>query len=176
MKIFAIYSVVKTDSKSSVLEMFRKKYDEPYELHITFKQPVHIDVSKVDELKQFFSRLDTPKSRVNIIFNKIRGDEKVLMLDAEENYILMDLQKGILELLSQYNSYVDADTEQYEVDFKPHITVARDIDERSIPLVKQQLEKMLPVRSFIDSLTLAVVDHISPEESLNPNNLTVNRF
>ena len=176
MKIFAIYSVVKTDSKSSVLEMFRKKYDEPYELHVTFKQPVQIDEEKVDELKQIFSRLDTPKSRVNIIFNKIRGDEKVLMLDAEENYILMDLQKGILELLSQYNSYVDADTEQYEVDFKPHITVARDIDERSIPLVKQQLEKILPVRAFIDSITLAVVDHISPEESLNPNNLTENRF
>ena len=100
MKIFAIYSVVKTDSKSSELKMFREKYDEPYELHITLKQPVQINENEVDEVKQIFSGLDRPKSRVNIIFNKIRGDEKVLMLDAEENYILMDLHKGILELLS----------------------------------------------------------------------------
>ncbi len=176
MKIFAIYSVVKTDGKSERLKTFRKNYDELYELHVTLKQPVRINENEVNEVKQIFSRLDKPNSRIDVIFNKIRGDGKVLMLDAEENRTLMDLQKRISGLLKPYNSYVDGDTEQYEIDFKPHITVARNIDEQVISSVKEQLIKILPVEAFIDSLTLAIVDHISPEESLNPNNLTEIKF
>ncbi len=176
MKIFAIYAVVKGEIKSAELNMFRKKYDEPYELHVTLKQPIQIDENEVDEVKQILSKLDTPKSRINIIFNKMSGDEKVLMVDVDENLIIINLQKEILRILHRYDSYVDAETEQYEIDFKPHITVARDVDAQSLSSIKAQLEKILPLKAFIDSITLAVVDHICPKESLNPDNLTVNRF
>jgi len=176
MKIFAVYSVVTLEGKTAELKTFREKYDQPYKLHITLKQPVQINEDEVDEVKQILSGLDVAKSKIKLVFDKINGDEKVLMLMAEENSTLMDLQKEVVGLLHKYKSYVDADTMEYEINFKPHITVARDIHEQDMSSVKEQLRGMLPVKAFINSITLAVVNHISPEEALDPNNLTEYRF
>jgi len=47
MKIFALYIKIQLDKNSEWLSEFRKKYDEPGDLHITLIQPRYIDENKV---------------------------------------------------------------------------------------------------------------------------------
>jgi len=176
MKIFAVYSVVKFENNQTLLNNFREKYDEPYNAHITFKQPVYTDEAEIDNVKKILSKLHKPKSKIDIKLNSIKESAGLLMLEVKKNEMLADLQNRIMVLLSEHTNYVDATTKQYEINFEPHITVARNINKQNILLVKHELEKILPLKASVNSITLAIVSDISPKESRDHKNLTEYKF
>ncbi len=177
MKIFVVYSKVQFDKEPIPFNIFRKKYDEPYEPHITFTQPVYIDDSDVDRIKKLILELNKPKTKLNIKFTHTKESKDLLTIEVEKNEILIDLQNRISSLLSDYGGYVDMDTKQYEINFKPHITIARDVDKRSVSSIdKQSIESLLPLNAFINTVTLVVVDSTASKKPLSPENLTEYKF
>ena len=110
IKIFVVYSKVQFDEESIPLKIFREEYDEPYELHITFTQPVYINDSEIDVIKKLLLGLGKPKTKVNIKLTHLKESEDLLMLEVEKNKMLVDLQSRISNLLNNYNDYVDIGT------------------------------------------------------------------
>ena len=79
--IFAVYARVKLLKKPDWLDDFRIKYDEPYDFHITLKQPSFIDEKQIplikEKLDHVFSNFSLSSHKINIIFNEKIIDNEV---------------------------------------------------------------------------------------------------
>ena len=92
---------------------------------------------------------------------------------AQENDFLVDLQKELKKVLKDYSTYVDDSTKEYEIDFKPHITIAINLDEST----KEEAEKYFisdyECQGEMESLVLPIVKNTSIEERKDSNNLRI---
>lgn len=187
MKIFAIYARVELIKKPDWLDDFRLRYDEPVEYHVTLKQHVLIEKEKVQEVKAKLAKLfDGLKitnheilltfDSLNIDTTEISDDNACVMIDASNVEEIFKLQRSILFALQEYNQYYKIKAKVYEENFKPHITIARDLDEKSYLLAKKELGQDYVCQGVIKEIVLAVVDNPTPEEGGNPNNQTIYRL
>ncbi len=182
MKIFAIYLRLNLTQKPHWFDDFRNKYDEAYDLHITLIQPRYVDEAKMDELKSKVARfLDENKFILEdkkIEFNDLVCDQEqdssyTFMLLAKNANKIYELQNGLKELLREFSKYVHKVTVEYEENFRPHITIGRNIKTDSLQETKLYFESGFSVKGILTDLVLPIVKDTSTEEIKNPNNLTI---
>ena len=181
MKTFAIYTIVNIKRKPKWLDAFRAKYDDPYEFHVTLKQPSFIENESLSELKdkviKFFKEKQIKKIKVN--FSKVILDEPAsdsegtIMIGATEKKALSKLQKDLVSYLKNYNAYCDPQSKAWEENFVPHITIGRDLQKQRFNQAVSELPEKVIVQTVIDEIVLAIVPNDNPEERINPKNLTV---
>jgi 2'-5' RNA ligase len=84
---------------------------------------------------------------------------------------LSSLQKGLVAVLGQYE-YYEAASANWERDFRPHITIARNLS----PAMLIKAESELPTGDYpegvIKEITLVAVNKVDPKEAEKPENLT----
>jgi 2'-5' RNA ligase len=75
-------------------------------------------------------------------------------------------------LAHDYPSYVTPESQEWEQNFKPHITIARDLSPKRYAAAKNDIGKDFHCTGIIRSVVLVVVENAVPEESNNPKNQT----
>jgi GrpB-like predicted nucleotidyltransferase (UPF0157 family)/2'-5' RNA ligase len=182
IKIFALYTRVKLTQKPEWLDDFRKRFNQAYDIHVTFIQPRYIDDEKVDDLKsrvtEFFDQNKlTEKDRTieckDLVYGKNSEGLYTFMLLAEKSENLLAYQKKLKEYLKDFGNYVEPTKEKYEIDFKPHITIGVDVAEDLVEEAKSYFQPNDSVSGVMNEMVLAVVKEQTVEESLNPDNLTI---
>lgn len=112
----------------------------------------------------------------NFMCEKELDGKYTCMLMAQDNNGLMNFQKQLRENLQRFNRYVDRVTEEYEINFRPHITIGRNINEKNLEEVKSYFKSGYATRALINELVLPIVKSNSIEEAQDPNNLTIYKF
>ena len=180
MKIFALYAKFDLTSGPPWLDEFRKKYDEPWDLHITLKQPCFIPDEGVEKLrsrvKSFFSELQIPSHLIPINFKEIfthKGEHGMtIMVRAKPAKLLSALQKDLVRALADYTDYVDPDSRAYEENFDPHITIGRRLSPEHHREASTYLADGYVCEGIIKKVVLSVVKDETLEEGLDPANKT----
>ena len=182
MKIFAIYLRLNLSQKPDWFEDFRLKYDESFDLHVTLIQPRYVNEQQADDLKskitQFLDEHRFISEEKVIEFNRLVCDQEqdgtyTFMLLAEKADKVFELQRGLRELPKEFSEYVDRATIEYEKNFRPHITIGRNINTASFQEVKSYFESKFSVEGILTDLVLPIVKNTSTEERKDPNNLTI---
>lgn len=178
MKIFYISARVELTKKPEWLDGFREKYDKPYKYHVTLKQPCNIEDDKVEEVKAKFEELLQTKNMPAITLN---FDELVSEKSPSGNCIMINSNAGglnnfhteIVETLSEYKSYLKPMYERFELNFRPHITIARELDENSLADALREISADHYCEGVIRELAFLVVSEKNVEQANNLNNQTV---
>lgn len=177
MKIFAVYSVVILEKKPDWFDDFRLRFDKPYDLHITYKQPCWIDDDEVENIKSKLNNIfQVNQGKIDIEFDRIvasKGeDEKYcIMIVAKKNERLMKIQKCIVHVLKDYRDFLEAETQSYEDNFMPHITIGRDVSEEDWKLWQKKIEDDCLCAGCVDEIVLSVVKEITVDEAKNESNM-----
>ncbi|RJO60837.1 hypothetical protein C4544_04335 [candidate division WS5 bacterium] len=176
-KIYAIYAEVEVPKPDKWLTDFRKKYSEPYDFHITLKQPCNIqelDASKIREKLERFFKNPKKQESFEVIFDYLFAPEQksciMIGLKSGQNRIY-DLQKELVDIVQDYSDYAEPKSEQWEKNFVPHLTIGDDLnDERHLEAIKD-LPGKIEIKGLVKQIVLVVAKEARPEQSLNPNNL-----
>lgn len=177
-KIYAVWCKVKLKKKPYWLNAFRKKYNYLYDFHITLKQPCFIKDSSLLDIKAIvlnvINSLTFKNHKINVVFEKIVADckDKSIMISAKKNKILMDLQYKIRTVLKDYNNYCKSILEQYETDFKPHLTLATNLGIKFDQAVLD-IRKNTKCVGEITEIILSCVKKDTIKEAKNPKNLSI---
>ena len=156
------------------------KYGQPYDLHITLRQPCFIDEKDEDKLKSKVDALlrEGKIKRMVTGFTRVVFEEPTtqnggcIMLNASSSTSLSKLQKHLVLGLKEYAEYQYPERKTYEDNFMPHITIG---DNLSLKLYKEavaELPSKIDVKAEINSVVLIVVVDDSETERKNPNNIT----
>lgn len=186
-KIFAIYARVKLIKKPVWLDDFCKKYNQPYDYHITLVQCRFIDETKIPELKEkvdeFFAGLSILSHKIEVDFSTpvidsdgVEKGNACIMVNAEKNDRLSELQKNLVKLMSEHSDYYKPELEEYEINFEPHITVAMDLDKTHFQQAKNDFKDDSQCIGIVDEIVLSIVKEITPEEAKNPDNIKIYRL
>ena len=182
MKIFAVYARLNLTKKPEWLDDFRAKYDELYDFHVTLKQPCFIDENQIIELKKILAKLFSESivenHKLDIVFDRIvfEGVESkgmYVMIQATNIDEISQLQNRVKSALSLYKSYVKPEFEEYENNFKPHITIGRKLNSEMFLQAKTYFKENYVCNGTIEEIVLAIVPEDTVEESKKPENLTV---
>lgn len=179
MKIFAIYARLKLVNKPKWLDDIIKSVNFEYELHITFKQPCFIKEYEIEKVKKiandFFKTLKFPKHKLEVIFDKIYPDPgyECVMIEVNDNPELMNLQKKIIKAFKKYSNYRKPETEKYEKNFHPHLSISLDIDKETYQKEINKIPANFHITSKIKEIVLVFVKEKTPKESKDPKNFTV---
>lgn len=174
MKIFAMYTTVTLTQKPEWLDVFLEKY-QPRDLHVTLKQPCFIEEGTIDNLKEKISRFFTARAsgHVNIVFDTLvynTEESGAIMICARNAGKLIQLQKDLCITLSEYKHYVEPIREEYENNFRPHITIGDEIPQEQYKKALSSLKDDCRCEGMISEVVLAIVNDMSTEESSNPSN------
>ncbi len=179
MKIFAVYLRLNLIQKPEWFDEFRSKYDEPLELHVTLIQPRYIAEEKVDDIsaslatfldKEKMSSINKMISFDQLVYEQEHDGTYTLMLIAQMADELHNFQKKLRDTLREFTEYVDKATIEYEKNFRPHITIARNIHSTYLPEVLAHFQSDFLVKGVLTKLVLPIVKDTSVEERKNPSN------
>ncbi len=183
MKLFALYGQVDLMKKPDWLDAFRVEFDEPYEYHITFKQPCFIPDEDIPEIKEryriFFNSVVVPEHRIPVVYRSWSVGQTThgscLMVAAQPNPLLEKIQKGIVQIGSTYLDFCKPGSEQWERDFKPHLTIARHLDAQRLSQAVERLREkgVFTCEAVISQVYLSVVMNDTVEEANKPQNHTI---
>lgn len=152
MTVFAITTNVQFTQKPEWLDSFFAKYNkEKYDFHVTLKQPCIIEPDQIGQIKELISKYFSEKNpqTINMVFNKLAAEateeelasgKSVIMIEAEKNNEILALQKDLLQIFSGYRNFLSEETKEYEENFKPHITIAKDLDKEAFQSAKTDLQ------------------------------------
>lgn len=179
MKIFAIYTNLQLIDKPLWLDDFRAKYDEPWDLHLTLIQPRYIDESALDTLRQTVANFFTTEKlhKISLSFRNVTIDQDDsgidILVQATLNDSLIDLQKKLRTLLSEYGDFVNPQSRNYEVSFSPHITIGRSLSRQQYAAAEVCLQAGCPLIGIIEEVVLSTVDKMTTEEAKTASNQIV---
>lgn len=170
MKIFALYTDVTLIQKPDWLDSFVKKYQQR-DLHVTLIQPRFIEEDEIPQLKediaQFFSEYSGGPLRV--AFDDLIYDNKksgAIMACAKSAPVLVQLQKDLCHILSGHPQYADPIREEYEKNFRPHITIGDEIPEEGYQESLSYLKEGCYCEGEIRGVVLAIVNTMTSDTSL----------
>src|SRR3989338_279157 len=182
MKIFALYIKIKLTKKPEWFDGFLNKYFEPVDLHVTLIQPRYVDEKQIYDLESritetikniSISEIDKKLLFDKLVIEKESDGKYVFMLNARENNFLTNFQKELILALRDHDLYVDDANKEYEINFKPHITIATNLNDYA----KEEAEKYFTLdyelEGLMGELVLPIVKDTSIEERTDINNLTV---
>ena len=182
MKIFAAYLTIDLAEKPGWLDDFRKKNNAWFEFHITLIQPRYIEDDQIENLKARISeflkdrQFSIDGKRLSFdepVFDESPEGKYLFMWFAKENLKLTRLQKDMVDLLKDYDKFIDESTKEYETNFKSHITIAENIDADQ----KSKAEMFLSLNSrcegIIKAMALPIIKNTSKEERENKDNIVL---
>jgi len=182
MKIFAVYLRLNLTSKPVWFDDLRINYSSTSILHMTLVQARYVDESRIQNLKDWINDI-LEKNKFsdqdrNLVFSKSELEEEadgqyLLMSFIEENKPVTHLQKTLLEALKGFDNYCSEDTKEYESNFRPHLTVADQIDLKFKDEVMKYISKGYKIEGRIRDLILAIVGQQTVAESEDSDNWTV---
>lgn len=181
MKIVSVYAHIKLLQKPGWLENFRKKYNNPFDYHVTLKQMFFVNESELADihhrLRDLFRTRPVPGHSITLTFDTLRADKDdgSILIMAQANDEILRLQKMVISKLSDYTRYYSAELKQYENHFEPHLTIAFDLGDRfdsALSDIHHDIECVGEVKKIL----LSCVNEISLKETTNPKNLTVFRL
>ena len=180
MKIFALYTNLNLIEKPVWLDEFRSKFDEPWDFHITLKQPCYIAEEDIPKMKSlldsFLASGHQWDASTPVILDALRYDTDedgtVIMLDMQNAGALQEFQKKLCSVLGTYSQYVKPYYQGYEEDFRPHITIGRDLLGDRYAEAMKYLENGCYCEGIIDQLGMTMVNNMSVGEATNPANQT----
>ncbi len=178
MKIFCVYAKVELTDKPEWLDAFRAKYDQPYEYHITLKQPCNIAEDKIDEAKQILQEFlqDNKFGTIRLTLDNLfidRSPSGMCIMFKSENDRIKKLQHGIIQSLKTFSDYFIPEYEQFESNFIPHITIAREMDEETLEKALSELPNDYKCEGEISELVLVSVSKKTAEQVNEPDNQTI---
>lgn len=185
MKIYSIAATINLENKPRWLDDFRKKYDKPYDFHLTFQNSCTIESSKVtalkQNLKQFF--LSHPlKEKPTLVFDRVYSDPEdpegatIMLKPSKSPTKIMEFQKRLLSAMEKYQNYLEPQNKIYDQNFVPHMTIARDLSLEKYQVALAELPRKIQCTGNISSVTLYLVDTPNLTEVNNPNNQTTFYF
>ncbi|MDZ7798254.1 MAG: 2'-5' RNA ligase family protein [Patescibacteria group bacterium] len=173
-KIFTISSDFELIKKPKWLDGFRIKHDKPFPYHVTLKTCTYFDIDNFKNLKKDLSGIVKKYSEIKVIFNKLfisrSSKGECIMIKADNNKKLNELQKEIVKKFSKYGNYIAKKYEKFEKSFIPHITIARHLSSEQLIIAKKDLGKKLFCEAVVKGLSLMIVENNTDEEWLNHNN------
>lgn len=183
MKIFAIYGQIELVNPPQWVADFRARFDKPYPLHLTFKQPCWIPEDEIDALKETVARtvekLGLSADTIHVRFNELMLnppesiDDGYIMLRADEKPSLHDLQKTFVRAVDQYRKYTKPELAGYEANFEPHITIGRKLSPASYAEALAAIPAEPAIEAVIQSIVLAIVPEDTPAHADDPVNRIV---
>lgn len=178
MKIFAVYLKINLTERPDWFDEFRSLYSPRSILHITLVQPRYIQENDIESVKekvaQVLSEFVFTEDDKKIIFDATDiekdadGDSSFLWF-IQENKLIVNLQKRLVEELKNFSKYCNEVTKQYESNFKPHMTVTDAIQNRAE--VVELLSRDQKCAGVLTELALPIVKDKSIEETENPKNI-----
>jgi len=182
-KIYAVYSIVKLTEQPQWLNDFRKKYDEAYDLHVTLKQPAYIEENQLNEIKRILNDIlvefKNNNDKIKLIFDNLKLDKVDdnnktgnIYIFSSNNSPLNNLQKKIRDELKKYSEYLNPKFEEFEYDFRPHITIARELNNTKLEKALTIIKNEFVCEGEVTEIILSCVNEISVKEAHDPNNLT----
>lgn len=159
------------------LDTFRGKYGSRYSYHITLKQPSYIREEQVVHLRKqlalFFGSFWIPNHAITITFDAVKSDiaDGSIMLVSNQCALLHDMQEKLVHALGTYK-YYDPESEKWEYDFRPHLTIAYDLAPELVDQARADIRLDDLPRGLITEVTLVVVNNVNPEEATLPRNLS----
>lgn len=185
MKTYAVYCKVNLVDEPIWLKVFRSKYDKPYDFHVTLKQPAVIQANQLPTIKGYLAAvlesISIPEHKLRITFDKLVLDESddydqkgyIFIFSSKRSEQLDNLQYEIRNKLSAFSNYLNPSSNEYEFNFNPHITIARELEASTFDEAVRELPKDYACQGEISEIILSCVDDISLEHSSDPGNLTV---
>lgn len=183
MKIFAIYGQIQLVKPPKWFADFRARYDKPYPLHLTFKQPCWVPDDEIPAVKdtvgQTVQRLDVPGDTLHVRFDELMlhppeaVDDGYVMLRAVDTPLLHTLQQAFVEAVSQYRQYTKPELAGYEAHFEPHITIGRKLSPQEYQEAVASIPAEHTVEAVIESIVLAIVPEDTPDHAKDPVNRIV---
>jgi 2'-5' RNA ligase len=170
------------------LSAFRAKYDQSYDLHITLKQMANIEESDLPKIKErlenILERTTLSQKQLQLVFDQVQLDEHdvdsgfgwIYVFASKRNKILDGLQKQVREELAGYNDYRFNSSQEYEFNFQPHITIARELDSDEFAHALKELPSEVILSGRVTGIVLSCVKEAIIEEARNPSNLTIYRL
>lgn len=167
MIIFAVQTNLEISKKPEWLDAYRAKYDDlRYEYHVTLKQPCIIEEKDIGFIRQ---KLDnyfrTVKPQViPLVFDdavfadsRVNESEACVMIKSQPNDSINKLDRDILSILSEYKNYVWEQSQDYEANFMPHITVARNLNPEKFIMAKDDFKGDFITEGKITKVILSLV-------------------
>jgi 2'-5' RNA ligase len=182
MKIFALYIKIQLIDKPTWFGEFIEKYFEPVTLHVTLIQPRYVDEEQVQALqslvREAVKKFSTFGYDKKVVFDSLdvekESDEKfTFMLGTRNNDFINNLQKELRISLEKYDTFVDEAHKEYEINFRPHITIAIDLDEKTKEEALQYFATPYKLEGIIEELVLPVVKDQSIEERTDTKNQNI---
>lgn len=182
MKIFAIVAKVQLFQQPLWLEGFFHKHGTPFGHHVTLKQVCHLEEEKIQDVKNrlgaYFRNQNIPDHKIELHFEDLVVDKdadglETIMINAKENGNIKELQLGILRSLEPYNDYLNKGTEKFEKNFKPHITLASNLDPTQYQSILNELGADYSCIGVINQIYLIIADKPGADEGAKPENQTV---
>lgn len=176
MIIFAITTNIEFIKKPNWLDSFCNKHNKiEYEFHITLKQPCIIQENQIVSIQNIISEyiLKKASKQIEIDLNKLYIDASesalsisngCIMIEAEKSDDIKKLQKELVEVLSDYKDYQTPKVKSYEENFKPHITIASDLNKEEFELAEEDLQDDFMCQGKITKLYLIIVHNFDPEK------------
>jgi 2'-5' RNA ligase len=169
-KIFALYTTITLVQKPDWLDSFVKKY-QPRDLHVTLIQPRFIEEDEIPQLKQSVAQffLAYRGGFMRVAFTDLVYDTEksgAIMACAQNAPALVQLQKDLCHILSGYPQYADPIREEYEKNFRPHITIGDEIPEEGYQESLNYLKEGCYCEGEIRGVVLAIVNTMNSDTSL----------
>ena len=175
-KMFNIVADFKLNVKPNWLDDFRRKYDKPYQYHITLKTSTYFDENRFEDLKFSLNEILKLFNPIEITFNQVFTGQTskggCIMIKACKNNNLIALQRKISDKLSEYGEHITKEYKQYEKSFNPHITIARQLSPERFIQASSEIEENTQCKAIIEEVVLTVAKNDSFDEWSNSSNKT----
>lgn len=176
MKKFAVYSKVKLTKKPTWLNRFKKDYLKE-DWHITLKQTCWIKDRQVcdiqNKINELHKELKFKDGKIYIKFDRLVVEKekeeggKTIMIRATHNKYIHLLQKKIVRALKGYNDYNVQESRIWEKNFKPHITLVGNLEEKEFLKIQSYIRQDYVCEGTIDSITFIYLDKDSNKKRVN---------
>ena len=167
-EFFQISADFELRSKPDWLDAYRTKYDLPYDYHMTFKVTTHCRSEDLDKMKAELAEMAENQKPITVVFDELfiapTSKGWCIMVKAQDSPELRGLQKEISDKFAQYGAIINSEREDYEKNFKPHITIARRLTDEQLEQAKSELKPDLACDTVIQNLVLTTVPEDKFEE------------
>ena len=177
MKVFLLTLKFELEEKPKWLDGFRIKYDEPFNYHITLKYLTLIKKNDLPKIISEVNRIAKANKPLKLEFDKYFFDKtktgNLIMVSAKHNKDIFRLQKMVVSELRVFGETVKSYYNDFENNFKPHISIARKLSNGVFQIAKDELKEQIYCKVEITKLALTVVDeNPTVDDIINPKNKT----